>query len=208
MSGPQSTSTLEPAGSSRRRLLIVGAAVLVGVLIAGATLAPRLMETGAPSPTADPVSIAKFAATPAFAQMSQEQKASYLQAMRQNMSTLVEAAQRGELSREERIQATRNAFRAGAQIEAARYVALPAGPARKAHLDKLIDEQERLRQYSVRLTGNATPQIGGNPVEMKQFIESLAPEERIQLSQLAFDLFRRRLERGLPEWPFSGSGKK
>ena len=189
--------------SKRRRTVVVALAV-AALLTSAAVIGWRTMAKRPPSPSGDPVAIAKFSATPEFAQLTVEQRAPYLQTLRTNMKTLVEAAERGELSREEQLLATRNGIKSGARIEMVNYFNLPAGPARQAHLDKLIAEQQQLRAYAAKLAGTATPPPAVSRLEMKQFIESLPPEDRVKMAEFAFDMFRRRAEQGLPLWPWGG----
>jgi hypothetical protein len=150
----------------------------------------------------DPVRIAKFAATPEFAQLPLEQKAAYLREMRAHMNQIATAAKSGQISREERMSAARNAISAGARIEMAKYFALPAGPDRQALLDRLIDEQEHMRELGSSAHPEDVPAQGIAVAQMKQFIESLPAEDRVRMAQFGYELFQRRTERGLPMWPY------
>ena len=189
-----------PARRRRKAVLVSAIAAGLGMMIAGAAIWKALAHRQ-PSPTGDPVAIAKFAATPDFAQLSIEQRAQYLKTLRANLPTLVAAARAGKLSRQEQINAVRNGVKAGARVEVLNYFALPAGPARQAMLDRLIDEQEQLRGYAAQAREGGPLQFDAG-VELKQFVETLPPGERVQMAQFGFDLFKRRLERGLPIWPY------
>lgn len=202
-SATTTTASVGATGAARRkkrRLIGVGAAACA-LLAGGVALAWWLMARpgGAPSPTkAAPVDLVKFAGTPAFAQLPEEQKEPYLRAIQANLPAVIAAAQRGELSREERAAAVRNVMRARARLEARVYAGLADPATRRAHLDRLIDEQELLRKHDQR--GEAAP----NLVQMKAFFESLPPEERVRLAGMVFDLVKRRTERGLPPLPLPG----
>jgi hypothetical protein len=138
--------------------------------------------------------------------MSLAQKELYLRTLRANMTTLVAAARSGKLTREEQIAAVRNGFKAGARVEMVNYFALPPGPARQAHLDKLIDEQERLRAHAAQSpNGGAFRSATG--IQVKQFIEDLPPGERVQMAKFGYDLFQRRRARGLPMTPYGNGGR-
>jgi hypothetical protein len=193
----ESTGAAGPRGRRKIVLIVVAAtAVLIAVAAVGwKSLAHRPL-----SPGGDPVAIAKFAATADFAQLSLEQKAQYLQTLRAHMPELVAAAKSGKLTREERVAALRNGFKAGARVEMRNYFSLPAGPSRQAYLDKLIDEQEWLRGYASQAKEGGRVSSGGG-LALKQFAESLPPGERVQMAQFGFDLFKRRQERGLPILP-------
>ncbi|MGE5611341.1 MAG: hypothetical protein ACM359_18980 [Bacillota bacterium] len=208
MATPQAIPTANASGSRRRPtpVLIIAATATVGVLIVLALVCWKPLGHRPPSPAGDPVAIAKFTATPDFAQMSLEQKAQYLQALRAHMPALVAAARSGKLTREEQISAVRNGVKAGAQVEMRNYFALPPGPARQAHLDKLIDEQEMLRGLAAQARKDGPLQFSSG-VELKQFTEALPPGDRVQMAQFGFDLFKRRRERGLPLWPYSNSDR-
>lgn len=190
-----------PSRGRRKRLVILTASAAVAILAIAVIWVWNAADQGPPSPTGDPVAIAKFAATPDFAQMPAEQRAQYLQTLRANMPALVAAAKSGQLTREEQITAVRNGVKAGALVEMQNYFALPAGPARLAHLDKLIDEQEMLRGHASRARDGG-PLRFDSGVELKQFMETLPPGDRIQMAQFGFELFKRRQERGLPLWPY------
>ncbi len=183
-----------------RKTLVIAASALVVVAAVGASVARKALGHRPPSPTGDPVAIAKFAATAEYAKLPVERKQQYLLTLRSNLKPLAEAARQGKLTREEQVAAVRNSIQAGARIEMAKHFSLPAGPARQAHMDQLIDEQERLRAYAAN-SPNAAAR-GNTAVEMKQFIESLPPEERIQMAQFGLEMFKRRQERGLPVWPY------
>ncbi len=184
----------------RKPILISGAAtIVVASVIAVIAWAPQ--DNGRPLPTADPVAVARFTATADFAGMSIEQKAEYLQTLRTNMPALVAAAKAGQLTREQQITAVRNGVKAGAQVEMHNHFALPPGPARQAHLDKLINEQEQLRAYAAQARQGGPLQFSSG-VELKQFVESLPPGDRVKMAQFGLELFKRRQERGLPLWPY------
>lgn len=193
-------SVIAPRSRWRRTPILAVAMAATAALIVLAVLNWRSRRPAPPSAADDPVAIAKFAATADFAQMSMEQKAQLLQTLRTEMPTLVEAAKNGRLTREEQATAVRNGVKAGAQVEMRKFFALSAGPARRAHLDKLIDEQEQLRAYAAQARDGGPLQFGG--AELKQFAESLPPEERIQMAQFGLEMFKRRAERGLPLWPY------
>jgi hypothetical protein len=198
---PPSTTTTTGSRARRSRIVKIAIVASAGALIAMAAVQWKARRHRLPSPSGDPVAIARFTATPKFAEMSLEQKAEYLQTLRTNMPKLVAAAKAGQLTREEQINAVRNGIRIGAQVEMHNYFALPAGPARQAHLDKLINEQEQLRGYASQ-TQQGGPLKFDSGTQLKQFIESLPPGDRVQMAQFGFELFKRRQERGLPLWPY------
>ncbi len=198
--------TIAKAGGStpnRRRLVTVTIAVAV-LLACVAVIGWRTMARRVPLPDGDPVAIAKFSATPEFAALPLAQREPYLRTLRSNMKTLAAAAESGKLSREEQVLAVRNGIKSGARIEMANYFNLPAGPARQAHLDKLIAEQRQLQSFATKMAGNGTPPATVSALEMKQFMESLPPEDRVKMAEFAFDMFRRRAEQGLSLWPWGG----
>lgn len=197
----QSKIPAAPGSKVRRKAMVIAASALAVVVAAGAAVAWKTFAHRPPSPTGDPVAIAKFAATAEYAKLPVERKQEYLLTLRSNLKPLAEAARQGKLTREEQVAAVRNSIQAGARIEMAKHFSLPAGPARQAHMDQLIDEQERLRAYAAN-SPNAAAARGNTAVEMKQFIESLPPEERIQMAQFGLEMFKRRQERGLPVWPY------
>jgi hypothetical protein len=206
MSTLQSTATVLSAPGSRRnrrRVIIIAAVLLSAIAAAAATWTMRGHRP--PAPTGDPVTIARFTATADFTKMSLEQKAQYLQTLRSNMPSLVAAARAGQITREEQLTAMRNGIKAGAEVEMHNHFSLPEGPARKAHLDMLINEQEQMRTYAAQ-SKQARP---GGPlkfdsgVELKTFVESLPPGDRVQMAQFGLAMFKRRQERGLPLWPYS-----
>jgi hypothetical protein len=160
-------------------------------------------ESWAPRPTDDPVVVVKYAATAEFAGLSEERKAPYLRAIRDHLDVILQAAEEGRMTHEEQVEAVRNVVRSRGRLEMKEYAALPAGVARRERLDKLIDEQEQLRQRAKKVAAQSGRPVGPNPVMLKQFVETLAPEERIQMAGFVYDLVQRRRERGLPGWPFA-----
>ncbi len=91
------------------------------------------------------------------------------------------------------------------------YFALPEGEARKAYLDKKIDEQEEMRKMVEGLVpvqpttqpGDQSPRRimlhGGQlPQAMKDFAETVPAEVQAKLSEYIRDMNARRAERGLP----------
>ncbi|HEX2974105.1 MAG TPA: hypothetical protein VHP11_17360, partial [Tepidisphaeraceae bacterium] len=193
MTTPEKTEAGSRSESCRRRkpVIIVAVVAAAGVLIALTLMGWRWLGNRPPAPTDDPLAIAKFAATDNFAQMSLAQKELYLRTLRANMTNLVAAARSGKLTREEQIAAVRNGFKAGARVEMANYFALPPGPARQAHLDKLIDEQEQMRAHAAQSpNGGAFRSATG--IQVKQFLEALPPGERVQMAKFGYDLFQRR----------------
>lgn len=201
MTASTSTAPTPRPRAKRKLIALTAAGVFVCMLAVAATFAWKAWSHRPPSPTGDPVAIVKFTNTPDFAQMPLEKKAEYLQTIRSNMPALVAAAKAGKITKEEQIAAVRNNVKIGAQVEMHNYFALPAGPARKAHLDKLIDEQEQLRAYAGQARQGGPLQFDSG-VQLKQFVESLPPGDRIQMAQFGFELFKRRQERGLPLWPY------
>jgi len=188
---------------NKRKKIVIAVLATDAILVAAVLVGWWMMKHRPPRPTADPVTLAKFASTPEFANLSEDQKTPYLLAIKDNLPAILAAAERGQMSHDEQVNAMHNVIRSRARMESKAYHALAPGPARQAQLDKIIDEQEQLRQKSAQ-TGQ---QVGPNPMMLKQFVESLAPDERIQLASFVFDMLKRRQERGLPGWPFSGSAQ-
>ena len=198
------TST-KPRG--KRWIIIAGGTAVAAILTVVAVIVVKNRASRAPAPTADPVSVAKYVASPEFAQLPLEQRKPYLRELRSQTKELVEAAKAGKITREERTAALRNAISAGARIEMANYFALPAGPERVALLDRLIDEQERMREYAAQRPQESTQSASHAMAQMKQFAESLPPAERIKMAEFGLAFFNRRAERGLPMWPYGIEGQ-
>lgn len=203
MTAVQMTTTTGTSKPRRpRKIAIIGAAAAaLAALSILAFWGWRTLAHRHASPAQDPVAIAKLISTPAFAQLSFEQKAQYLKTLRSNMPALVAAARSGKLTREEQIAAVRTGVKIGAQVEMHNYFALPPGPARQALLDRLINEQEQLRGYAAHARQQGPLQFDSG-VELKEFVESLPPSDRVQMAQFGFEMFKRRQERGLPLWPY------
>lgn len=193
------------APHSKKKTILIATTASIALLTAAATYWLTTANRP-PRPTDNPISITKFAATPEFAKLTDDQKAPYLIQIRNNLDTILAAAENGQLTRDEQKQAVRNVIRGRAHLELKEYVALPPGPARKAKLDRLIDEQEKLRQRANQAAQRGE-KVGPDPIALKQFAETLPPQERIQMAQFAFDLMQRRRERGLPAFPFPEAGQ-
>lgn len=177
-------------------MLGAGGAVLT-LLVAGVAYWYGMQRP--PAPTADPVTLVKFAATPRFMDMPEDQKEPYLRAIQHSLPQLITAAKEQAFTAEERTGAFHNLFRSRARLEARTYFNQSDPMSRAAQLDQLIEEQELLRR--------SDPHDGSAPtlVQMKQFVEALPPEERVQMASLAFGLIKRRTARGLTALPFVGS---
>ncbi len=193
--------TAPPIRSHRAKFLIAGVACALVAVAAAGFLAWRSPAGGPPPLTAGPVTLAKFAGSAAFNELPEDRKEPYVRALQRDLGPLIAAAERGELTRDDRIALARNVMRARARLEARTYAGLTDAAARRAHLDQLIAEQELVRRHDPE--GTAAPDLA----LMKQFMETLPPEERVRLAGLALDLIKRRTERGLSPLPIPGLGR-
>jgi hypothetical protein len=197
----------------RLRRLLAWVALLL-VLAGGAAMlwssarGPKLPPP--PPVTAAPVVLAKFVGTDQFKTLPMPQREAYLRVLLNSIPELMEAIRKGELTQDDVQRGITNAAPLAADIQARDYLNLPTPAQRQAHLDALIDQQERLRWLTGLLRfGNSSS--GGNvngvpaamyqPAQMKDFLEHTDPLTRTRMAQFMGDMRQRRLERGLPPEP-------
>lgn len=198
------TSIPAPPGRRFRTGFILGILLVTAIGLGAALIPWHRKPQGPPRPTDNPVSLVHFAGTPQFAALGQEEQRPYLIAIRDNLPQIFQAVDQGKFTREEQMRAFQQVVRARTRMELTEHEKLTDPKARQKHLDDLIDEQEMLRKFAAS-HGVAPPEP--NATQLKQFTESLSPDQRIELAKFAFDITKRRIDRGLPAWPF-GAGAR
>jgi hypothetical protein len=185
MNGP---TTSRPESRTRRRRLLAATCIAVALLAGG--LAVKLwLDHRVPSPDADAGRLARYMASPAFAALSDTQKAPYLDAFQR-------ANDRGELTVEQQRGVIRNVSHRGGKNPIQQYLSLPPGKEREKFLDDVIDrvlKADKLPRKPEK-QGDKEMRFDGG-----RLADSIPPEERAQMDQFLQDLHDRRAARGLPD---------
>jgi hypothetical protein len=179
-------TTTRPATSRRKRLIVL-AACIAAVLLAG--VGTKLwLDHRVPSPDADAGRLSRYMAGPQFAALPDAQKAPYLEAFGR-------ANEHGELTPDQQRGVIGNLMKRNGKSPIQKYFDLPPGKERQKFLDKVIDQQSKMPQ---------TPPPGpphGKGIQIKGggLIDSIPPEDRAQMDQFMQDLHDRRKALGLPD---------
>lgn len=172
--------------SRRRNRLAIGIACLVACIAAG--IGVKLwLDHRVPPPNGDPARVARYMASPAFATLSDAQKAPYLQAY-SNFNTS------GQVTPEQQRGIIANVMHDHGKGPAEEYFSLPPGKPREAFLDRIIDQQSKIKGSPLPPPGGKGIRIEGNAMAV-----SMSPEEQAQMDQFMQDLHDRRVARGLPD---------
>jgi len=185
-----------PVQSRRARFLaaVLGALLLIALAWTAWTMWPEHV----PSVNAEPLVLAKFAATPTFARLPREQQDPYIDRMVANFPTIVEAARTGQLTQEEQRKGFANVFGSRSSKHVEEYFSLTSPKEREAYLDKMIDMQEKQKLMFQIIRGR---DIWTDPVRIKERIETMPPAMRTQFAEFAGALRKRRDEKGLANGP-------
>ena len=181
------TARLESA--TRRRRGVVAACV-GAVLLAG--MGVKLwLDHRVPPPDADAGRVARYMASPAFAALSDAQRAPYLDAFQR-------ASDRGELTPEQQGRVIRNITNPSGKNPIQRYFSLPPKE-REKFLDDVID-----RVLKVEKEPKLPPppdESGAKEIRIDagRLADSIPPEDRARMGQFLQDLHDRRVARGLPD---------
>lgn len=179
-------TTTRPATSRRKRLIVV-AACIAAVLLAGAG-AKLWLDHRVPSPDADAGRLSRYMASPQFAALPDSRKAPYLEAIGR-------ANERGELTPDQQRGVLRNVMKRNGKSPIQRYFDLPPGIERQKFLDKVIDDQSKMPHTPPP----GPPHTKGIKIEGKGLIDSIPPEDQAQMDQFMQDLHDRRAALGLPD---------
>ena len=183
-------TTARPESRTRRRRLVVAACIAVA-LVAG--LGVKLwLDHRPPSPDADAGRLSRYMASPAFAALSDAQKAPYLDAFQR-------VNDRGELTPEQQRGVISNIINRNGKNPIQQYFSLPPGKEREKFLDDVIDrvlkaEKEAKLPPPPDKKGAKEIRIDGG-----RLADSIPSEDRAQMGQFLQDLHDRRVARGLPD---------
>ena len=182
-----SPKTARPVPRTRTRRLLVAACIAVAVLTG---LGVKLwLDHRVPSPDADAGRLSRYMATPAFADLSDSQKAPYLDAYQR-------AKARGELSPEEVRGVNSNVEMGGEKDPVQQYFSLPSGKERERFLDDVIDRVLKEDKLHPRPDKAGAKEIR---IDRGRLADSIPPQDRAQMSQFLQDLHDRRMARGVPD---------
>ena len=125
---------------SKMFALIGTAAGVVVIAVVGLSVwATGNKGDDAPSPSADPVTIAKFLTSGRWAKMDEPQRRLYMKTLRQHAEEISDLLARGKISKEEHDLAKHNIWLERQLDKMDEYYKLPAaGPARVKYLDDLV----------------------------------------------------------------------
>lgn len=183
-------TTTYPDRRKRKRRWVVTASVAVA-LMAGLGVWGWLGHR-APPPNADVGSLSRYMASPAFADLPERQKASYLDAYQR-------AKARGELTPEQINGVSSNVEMGGEKDPLDSYLSLPRGKEREKFLDDVID---RVLKSDKEAKRRPLPPGTAGPPEARgdaRQADAGPPEGRARLSQFLQDLHDRRAARGVPD---------
>ena len=182
-------TTARPESRTRRRRLVVAACIAVALL---AGLGVKLwLDHRVPSLDADAGRLSRYMASPAFAALSDAQKAPYLNAFQR-------ASNRGELTAEQQRDVMSNANPSG-KNPIRQYFSLRPGKEREKFLDDVID---RVLKSEKEAKSPAPPDKQGAQemqIDRGRLADAIPPEDRARMDQFLQDLHDRRVARGVPD---------
>ena len=180
-------TTARPEFRTRRRRLIVAPCIAVALL---AGLGVKLwLDHRAPSPDANAGRLSRYMASPAFAALSEAQKAPYLDAFHR-------ASDRGDLTPEQQRGVISN--RSG-KNPIQQYFSLPTGKEREKFLDDVIDRVLKSEKEAKLPPQPDKQEAKEIRIDRGRLADSIPPEDRAQMDQFLQDLHDRRVARGLPD---------
>lgn len=183
-------TTARPESRTRRRRPLVLATCLAFTLLAG--LGVNLwLDHRVPRPDADAGRISRYMASPAFAVLSEAQKAPYMDAFQR-------ASDRGELTPEQQRGVISNLARRNGENPIQQYLSLPPGRERQRFLDDVIDRVLKADKSHPR-ADRAAKGKGDIQIDGGRLVDAIPPEERAQMDQFLQELHDRRVERGVPD---------
>jgi hypothetical protein len=188
------------SSAQSRRARFLAATLGALLIIALAWVAWAMWPEHVPALTAEPIVLAKFAATPTFARLPREQQDPYIDRMIENFPALFEAARTGQITPDEQRKAFANVFGSRSSRHVEEYFACATPKEREAYLDQIIQMEERQKLMFQVVRGR---DIWTDPARIKERIETMSPAARTQFAEFAGELRRRRAEKGLS----SGSGR-
>src|SRR5687767_5366265 len=196
--------TLElPRGEAAvKRARFLAAALGTLLLITVGVIAWKMWPEHLPPPNGDPVVIAHFAATPAFARLPREQQDPYIDHMMNNLPQLLEANRRGEFTPTEARKAFDQVLGSRASRYMDEYYTLPPDQ-RPAYIDGLIkfEQNQKLLFSVVRSAGGGSGDRWLDTNRIKARVESMSPAQRAQFAEFVGAVRKRRQELGLSDLP-------
>jgi hypothetical protein len=153
-------STLKPRRRRRRWPWLLAAVLLIAAAVAWSRRRPHLPPP--PPVSAEAVVVAKFVCTDQFKALPTETKEQYLRKVLDNLGEVAEAVRKGQLTRDEMQRGLSNGAALAADLQARDYLNLATPAQRNAYVDRLIDQQERLRWMSQLLRFGSNPQAVGS----------------------------------------------
>lgn len=171
---------------TRRRRGSIAACIILALL---AGLGVKLwVDHRVPSPDADAGRLSRYMASPAFAALSDPQKAPYMDAFQR-------ASDRGQLTPQQQHGVISNLGRRNGKNPIQQYLSLPPKE-REKFLDDVIDRvlnEEKLRPPRDK-KGEKPIRIDGG-----RLADAIPPQDRAQMDQFLQDLHDRRVARGVPD---------
>jgi hypothetical protein len=188
------------ATDSRRRRNI-GIGLIAAVIIASSLIGWRVWANRAPRLDASRSDLAKFVASDKYDKLSKDQQKQYSDAMMKQ--PLVIPA--GGTIPEDQLAAMKRTADEARQELLDGYYKLTDAAAKRAYLDKIIDQQEAVKQMmddaQKAKPGDGKMRVmvkgGGGAAAQKQMAETTPPAMQAQLAQFMADVNARRAERGL-----------
>jgi hypothetical protein len=155
--------------------------LLVLIVLAGMAAAWRLWLGAPPSLTADPVRLAKFASSPKFEALPDEQRRQYMDAVREGKDDWYEAYAKHQLTSQQYENALLNAWISRSLEHSNEYALLRAGTPRQIFLDRIVRKGEKKRLATTRPAQSTL--FDKDPYdldEVKKLVAGWPPERRAQ----------------------------
>ena len=175
---------------ARWRRRVIGAAACLALALAAGLGLTFWLDHRIPPPDADAGRLARYMATPAFADLPDARRAPYLDAFRR-------ASDRGELTPEQQRGVISNLIDHSRRDPIRHYFSLPPGRERERILDDVIDRVLRTEK-----AGKVPPpadQRAADGIEVGHLADAIPPEDRARMGQFMRELHDRRVARGVPD---------
>lgn len=180
------TSRSTSSTRAGKRLIVLAACIAIALL---ASVGVKLwLDHRVPSPDADADRLSRYMSSPAFATLTDAQKAPYLEAFQR-------ASDRGQLTPQQQHGVIRNLSTRNGKNPIQQYFSL-LPKKREKFLDDVIDRVLKEDKHHAPPGKSGEKQIR---IDGGRMADAIPPEDRAQMGQFLQDLHDRRVARGVPD---------
>jgi hypothetical protein len=170
----------------RRHPWLMAAAAMLIVALGVASVGVMARWTPEVKPAADVPSIVRFVASPRFKQLTEKERAPYIDVLRQQPNKISEFERQGQITAAERDRALQVLMEDQVVRAVEGYYALQPGLERQQYLDRLLADQEKRAKHLSMPSGSSANEL----------MEAVPAHERTRVGQFLEELRRRQEGRG------------